>query len=144
MAETDVLIIGAGAAGLTAALAAHAGGARVSVIDKGAQLGGTAAISGGVVWIANNPRMQEAGMADSAEEALAYFTSLDHGEMDPAVLGAFISKRPMRCGSASSRAIPITTSTGPAPGPVADGRWTTSCSISRNWATGPARFSPTA
>jgi 3-oxosteroid 1-dehydrogenase len=94
MADTDVLIIGAGAAGLTAALAAHAGGARVSVIDKGAQLGGTAAISGGVVWIANNPRMQEAGMADSAEEALAYFTSLDHGEMDPAVLGAFICEGP--------------------------------------------------
>jgi 3-oxosteroid 1-dehydrogenase len=94
MTETDVLIIGSGAAGLTAALAAHAGGARVCVIDKGEQLGGTAAISGGVIWIANNPRMQEAGMADSAEEALAYFTSLDHGEMDPAVLAAFVNEGP--------------------------------------------------
>jgi 3-oxosteroid 1-dehydrogenase len=92
--ETDVLIIGAGAAGLAAALSAHAGGAQVCVIDKGVQLGGTAAISGGVVWIANNPQMQAAGMADSAEEALAYFTSLDHGEMDSPVLAAFVNEGP--------------------------------------------------
>ena len=43
---TDVLIIGAGAAGLSAAVAAHDSGAKVTVIEKGAKLGGTAAISG--------------------------------------------------------------------------------------------------
>ena len=93
-AETDVLIIGAGAAGLTAALAAHDGGARVAIIDKGNRLGGTAAISGGIVWIAGNPQMQAAGIADSPEDALAYFCSLDHGEMDPAVLEAFVREGP--------------------------------------------------
>ena len=45
--KTDVLIIGAGAAGLTAALAARDSGAKVTIIEKGARLGGTAAISGG-------------------------------------------------------------------------------------------------
>ncbi len=94
MAETDVVIVGAGAAGLTAALAAHAGGASVTIIEKGAQLGGTAAISGGIVWIADNPQMQEAGIADSAEDALAYFRSLDHGEIDDAVLQAFVREGP--------------------------------------------------
>jgi 3-oxosteroid 1-dehydrogenase len=93
-AETDVLIIGAGAAGLTAALAAHEAGARVTVIEKGDRLGGTAAISGGIVWIANNPPMQAAGMADSAEEALAYFGALDHGEMDADVVAAFVNEGP--------------------------------------------------
>lgn len=93
-AETDVLIIGAGAAGLTAALAAHAGGARVAIIDKGDRLGGTAAISGGIVWIAGNPQMKAAGLADSTDDALAYFGSLDHGEMDAAVLGAFVREGP--------------------------------------------------
>jgi 3-oxosteroid 1-dehydrogenase len=92
--ETDVLIIGAGAAGLSAALSAHAGGVRVSVVEKGEQLGGTAAISGGVVWVANNSQMRSAGLADSEKEALAYFTSLDHGEMDPAVLAAFVREGP--------------------------------------------------
>lgn len=92
--EFDVLVIGAGAAGLAAALAAHQGGARVCVIEKGEALGGTAAISGGVVWIADNPQMRAAGLTDSAEEALAYFTSLDHGEMDGAVLEAFVREGP--------------------------------------------------
>ena len=54
---TDVLIIGAGAAGLTAALTAHECGATVTVIEKGARLGGTAAISGGIVWVPDNPQM---------------------------------------------------------------------------------------
>lgn len=93
--ETDVLIIGAGAAGLTAALAAHEAGAHVTVVEKGDRLGGTAAISGGIVWVANNPQMQAAGMADSADEALAYFASLDHGEMDADVLAAFVHEGPL-------------------------------------------------
>lgn len=94
MEQTDVLIIGAGAAGMAAALAAHDGGARVMIIEKGERLGGTAAISGGIIWAANNPRMAAAGIADSEEETLAYFGSLDHGEMDPAVLGAFVREAP--------------------------------------------------
>ena len=45
---TEVLIIGAGAAGLSAAITARSG-AEVIVIERGAKLGGTAAISGGIV-----------------------------------------------------------------------------------------------
>ena len=45
---TDVLIIGAGAAGLSAAVTAYDSGAKVTVVEKGAKLGGTAAISGGM------------------------------------------------------------------------------------------------
>jgi 3-oxosteroid 1-dehydrogenase len=90
----DIVIVGAGAAGLTAALAAHDSGASVAIIEKGAQLGGSAAISGGIVWIADNPQMQAAGIADSAEDALAYFRSLNHGEMDDEVLQAFVREGP--------------------------------------------------
>ena len=89
---TDVLIIGAGAAGLSAAVAAHDSGANVAIIEKGAKLGGTAAISGGVVWVPNNPSMQEKGISDSREDALAYFRSLDHGEMDDDSLEAFVDE----------------------------------------------------
>ena len=39
---TDVLIIGAGAAGLSAAVAAHDSGANAAIIEKGGKLGGTA------------------------------------------------------------------------------------------------------
>jgi 3-oxosteroid 1-dehydrogenase len=95
MDEVDIVIIGAGAAGLTAALAAHESGASVAIIEKGEQLGGTAAISGGIVWIADNPQMQAAGVADSVEDALAYFRSLNHGEMDDDVLQAFAREGPV-------------------------------------------------
>ena len=93
-AESDVLIIGAGASGLVAALAAYESGAKVTIIEKGDRLGGTAAISGGIVWVADNPQMKAAGIADSADEALAYFGSLDHGEMDADVLAAFTGQGP--------------------------------------------------
>lgn len=90
--DTDVLIIGAGAAGLTAALAAHDSGAKVTIIEKGDKLGGTAAISGGIVWVPNNPAMQTAGITDHREDALSYFRSLDHGEMDDETLEAFVDE----------------------------------------------------
>jgi succinate dehydrogenase/fumarate reductase flavoprotein subunit len=90
--DTDVLIIGAGASGLTAALAAHDSGAKVTVIEKGDKLGGTAAISGGIVWVPNNPAMQEAGIDDDREAALSYFRALDHGEMDDETLEAFVDE----------------------------------------------------
>jgi len=90
--ETDILIIGAGAAGLTAALAAHESGASVRLIEKQDRLGGTAAISGGVVWLPDHQQMAAQGKADSPAEALAYFQSLDNGEMDETVLGAFVTE----------------------------------------------------
>ncbi|MCX2980781.1 FAD-dependent oxidoreductase [Halieaceae bacterium IMCC14734] len=89
---TDVLIIGAGAAGLTAALAAHDGGAKVTVIEKGGKLGGTAAISGGIVWVPDNPQMKAKGIDDNRDDALAYFRSLDHGEMNTETLEAFVDQ----------------------------------------------------
>ena len=90
--ETDVLIVGAGAAGLTAALAAHEAGASVRLIEKQHRLGGTAAISGGVVWLPDHEQMATHGKEDSPADALAYFQSLDHGEMDEAVLRAFVTE----------------------------------------------------
>lgn len=92
--ETDVLVIGAGAAGLTAALAAAEEGANVTVIEKYPQLGGTAAVSGGVIWIADNPRMRAQGIADSKAEALDYFRALDHGDLDEITIGAFVDEGP--------------------------------------------------
>nr|WP_276308616.1 FAD-dependent oxidoreductase [Sphingorhabdus sp. YGSMI21] len=86
------MIIGAGAAGLTAALAAHESGASVRLIEKQDRLGGTAAISGGVVWLPDHDQMAAQGIKDSSADALTYFLSLNHGEMDEAVLSAFVTE----------------------------------------------------
>src|SRR5215211_7947651 len=72
----DVVVLGTGAAGLTAAIAAHEGGADVVVFEKADKVGGTTAWSGGQVWIPNNRHMHEVGVTDSREQALTYIMSL--------------------------------------------------------------------
>ncbi len=68
--ETDVLVIGSGCSGLSAALSAHDYGAKVAVIEKSDQFGGTTAISGGGMWTPNNHHNIEKGVSDSSEKAL--------------------------------------------------------------------------
>ena len=82
--EKDVVVLGSGAAGLTAALAAALTGAEVGLYEKSAVLGGSSAISGGVPWVPLNHHQREAGVTDSREDALAYLDSLSLGRMDPA------------------------------------------------------------
>ena len=79
---------------MAAALAAHEAGASVALIERFERVGGTAAISGGVIWVPNNPRQQAVGMADSREDALAYFRSLDHGDLVDEPLEAFVDSGP--------------------------------------------------
>lgn len=50
--QVDLLVIGSGAAGMTTAARAARAGARVRVVEKAPQTGGSAAISGGFVWTA--------------------------------------------------------------------------------------------
>ncbi|MEP1606498.1 MAG: FAD-dependent oxidoreductase [Marinomonas sp.] len=94
MENIDIIILGCGASGMAAALSAHEAGASVTLIERFDKIGGTAAISGGVIWVPNNPRQQAAGMADSRDEALAYFKSLDHGDLVDETLEAFVDKGP--------------------------------------------------
>ena len=94
MNEVDVIILGTGAAGMAAALAAHEAGASVALIERWDRVGGTSAISGGVIWVADNPRMRAAGMPDSRADALAYFRSLDHGDLVDETLEAFVDNGP--------------------------------------------------
>ena len=49
MADYDLIVLGSGAAGLTAALTAADFGASVLVVEKGQKIGGTSAWSGGQI-----------------------------------------------------------------------------------------------
>ena len=68
----DVVVIGAGAGGMTAAAVAAAEGLSVLVVEKTEFVGGTTAWSGGMVWIPGNALMKQAGIDDSLSEAASY------------------------------------------------------------------------
>jgi 3-oxosteroid 1-dehydrogenase len=79
----DFVIAGSGGGGMVAALAAADAGARALVLEKQALVGGSTAMSGGIVWIPNNPVMLADGIADSYEDALAHFDAVV-GDVGPA------------------------------------------------------------
>ena len=82
-AEAEVLIIGAGAAGLTAALRARAAGAEVVVLERDARPSGSTSLSSGFVP-APGTRFQAAlGVADDAETFLADIMAKSGGLSDP-------------------------------------------------------------
>src|ERR1700760_721160 len=90
----DVVVLGSGAAALTAALRAAAGGASVGLFEKADAVGGTSAWSGGMVWIPNNPHMAELGIEDSTDEALTYLLSLSQGLIDVELATAMLEAGP--------------------------------------------------
>jgi succinate dehydrogenase/fumarate reductase flavoprotein subunit len=90
----DVIVLGSGAGGLTAALTARRAGAAVALYEKADRVGGTSAWSGGMIWIPNNHHMRELGVPDSEEEAVRYLLSMSHGLMDEALVRAFVAAGP--------------------------------------------------
>jgi len=70
-ADVDVLIVGAGACGLAAAIAAHDAGAGVAIIEKLDRPGGNSSLSTGSVPAAGTRFQREAGIADSTEQFVA-------------------------------------------------------------------------
>jgi len=90
--EHDIVVVGSGAIGLTAALAASRAGADVAVLEKGPCLGGTAALSGGMVWIALNHQMREMGIADDREDALRYLRAVCEERTPEPVLAAVVDR----------------------------------------------------
>ncbi len=88
-----MVVVGSGAAGLTAALAASAGGCSVAVLEKSERIGGASAISGGGVWVPRNAHMRDAGIEDTRDEALAYLRGLTDGrEFDPGLIEVYVDE----------------------------------------------------
>jgi 3-oxosteroid 1-dehydrogenase len=71
--SVDLLIAGSGGGGMVAAVAALDAGIEPLVIEKQALVGGSTGLSGGMVWLPNNPLMRSDGIPDSHEDGLAYF-----------------------------------------------------------------------
>jgi succinate dehydrogenase/fumarate reductase flavoprotein subunit len=87
-----VIVLGSGAAGLSAAVSAAQAGASVTVLESASTLGGTTAISGGGIWIPANPWGAARGVKDSAEDALRYLKALELGDSDATLAGAYVAR----------------------------------------------------
>jgi 3-oxosteroid 1-dehydrogenase len=72
----DLLIAGSGGGGMVAALVALDAGLEPLIIEKQSLVGGSTGLSGGVVWMPNNPLMRAAGIADSHQDGLAYLADV--------------------------------------------------------------------
>lgn len=88
----DVIVVGSGAAGLSAACTAAALGKRVVVLEASDKLGGTTAISGGMVWIPANQKMDAAGITDSLEAARSYLGQTVGAAAGDARMEAFLRR----------------------------------------------------
>src|SRR6516225_2228704 len=75
----DVVVVGSGAAGMTAALTAEHHGLRVVVIEKTGRFGGSTARSGGGLWVPGNEVLRRAGVADTQEQARVYLAHVANG-----------------------------------------------------------------
>ncbi|HEY3657380.1 MAG TPA: FAD-binding protein [Steroidobacteraceae bacterium] len=93
--ETEVLIVGSGAGALTAAIVAADHGSRVMIIEKSQFFGGTAATSGGVVWVPNSGLASDPNHRDSAEEAFSYIKALTSDEVPDELIRAYVTHAPL-------------------------------------------------
>lgn len=90
----DVVVVGTGVAGLSAALTASARGLDPLLVERGAGIGGSSALAGGGMWVPANRFVRAEGVADSAAEALRYLDAVvgDGGRAaSPARREAFVT-----------------------------------------------------
>src|SRR3954469_19164316 len=93
MGDYDVIVLGTGAAGLTAAVPAAELGAKVGLFEKGATLGGTTVYSGGMIWIPLNQH-EPPEKGDTREQALDYLHALSNDTISDEMAETYIDVGP--------------------------------------------------
>jgi succinate dehydrogenase/fumarate reductase flavoprotein subunit len=92
--ECDALVVGSGAAGLSAAVTAGHHGLNVLVVEKEPRFGGTTARSGGWLWIPGTSLARAWGITESADQARTYLRHEAGNSFDAARVDAFLTEGP--------------------------------------------------
>lgn len=87
--DYDVIVIGSGAAGMSAAVEARDNGARVLLCEAADRLGGSSAASGGIYYAAGTTLQRAQGIADSADALYEHWMIVNKFEIEPAVARRF-------------------------------------------------------
>ncbi|PAU89321.1 flavocytochrome c [Pseudomonas sp. WN033] len=91
--ETELLVIGGGLAGFTAALTAAEAGLQVLILEKTSATGGSSAMSGGCLAFAGTDLQQERGIEDSSELLYRDLIEVGKGECDEALVKAYVDQQ---------------------------------------------------
>lgn len=92
--EVDLLVAGSGAGGMTSAIAAADAGLSTLVVEKAASYGGSTALSGGGIWIPNNPTLTAIGRTDDPADVRRYLTAIVGDRVAGARLDAYVEHGP--------------------------------------------------
>ena len=90
----DVLVVGSGGGGMTAALAADAWGLNTLVVEKSAQYGGSTALSGGGIWVPGAPSQRKAGYVPDPNGVFEYLQRITGGLVSDARLRQYVNTAP--------------------------------------------------
>jgi 3-oxosteroid 1-dehydrogenase len=93
--ETDVVAIGSGIGGLSAAITAHDHGARAMVLERSGQVGGVTALSQGQVWVPGNHVARALGIEDSPDSGFRYLQRLSMGYGEDSAIRNFTVHAPV-------------------------------------------------
>ncbi|PQP47211.1 FAD-binding protein [Mycolicibacterium austroafricanum] len=91
---TDVLVIGSGGGGMTAALAADASGLDTLVVEKSPRFGGSTALSGGGIWVPGAPSQRREGYVPDPDEVFTYLKEITGGLVSDARLRKYVDAAP--------------------------------------------------
>ena len=89
----DVVVVGAGLAGLIAALTAAEAGANVALLEKGADYGGSSSRSGGGMVFACTDLQEKAGIEDSLDAFRDDLMRASQGRAQPELIDAYIDNQ---------------------------------------------------
>ncbi|MDE3203774.1 MAG: FAD-dependent oxidoreductase [Acidobacteriota bacterium] len=93
--SVDVVVVGSGAGGMTAALTASAAGASVVLVEKSDRYGGSTALSGGGIWAPNNPTLLREGLGDDPDDVRRYLHAVVGDRVPAARLDTFAAAAPL-------------------------------------------------
>jgi len=91
--DFDVIVVGGGGAGLSAALSASESGASVLLVEAASKAGGSTALSGGAFLAAGTSVQRAAGVdGDSAQEFYDFFLAVNRWDVEPSIVRRYTSE----------------------------------------------------